>query len=190
MDNLEDFIKNNKTELNKQAPSPDVWKRIKAERDADREAENVIPIGKPKRAALPMQIMRMAASFLILALAAFGGYKLLDTPPIEEATAAIHAELDLTDEVSELDQYYESQVSGQFAKVESLIANDEILSEVREELEMLDKEKSKLLSDYDKNRNDKEIVQALMNTYRMKLNVLENIISLLNENENEEEQSI
>lgn len=186
MDNLEDFIKKNKEGFNTKSPSPDVWNRI---REEQRE-EEVIPISKGKRASMTMQVMRMAASFLILALAAFGGYKLLESPTSNGDAIVQNQESSFSNEVAELDQYYESQVKGQFAKVEGLIASDEILEEIKAELDILDNEKSKLLSDYEKNTNDKEIVEALMNTYRMKLNVLENIIKLLNENEHEEDQSI
>ncbi|MGB1038973.1 MAG: hypothetical protein ACPGYY_10025, partial [Bacteroidia bacterium] len=156
MDNLEDFIKNNKEGFDTKSPSPDVWNRIKDERNE----QKIVPIAKGKRASVPMQVMRMAASFLILALAAFGGYKLLESPTTSGDAMVQEAGNTFTNEVAELDQYYEGQVKGQFAKVESLIASDEIIEEIKAELDILDKEKSKLLSDYEKNTNDKEIVEA------------------------------
>jgi len=90
-------------------------------------------------------------------------------------------------ELVELDQYYESQVRMSLTQVNKLIADTSIINEVKEELQLLDKEKGKLFEEYGDEMDDKQVVEALMSTYRMKLQVLENILSLLKENENEEE---
>ena len=182
MDNLEDFIKNNREGFNCEKPSTDVWKRIQAER---KETETT-PISKGKRAVVPMQIMKMAASFLILALAAFGGYKLMNETSTDGESVVSHTE-NLPVELVELDQYYESQVRMSLTQVNKLIADTSIINEVKEELQLLDKEKGKLFEEYGDEMDDKQVVEALMSTYRMKLQVLENILSLLKENENEEE---
>ncbi|PCJ64961.1 MAG: hypothetical protein COA58_11865 [Bacteroidetes bacterium] len=186
MDNLEDFIKKNKGEFDSKTPSPDLWNRIKEER----EEEKVIPIATGKRAGIPMQIMRVAASFLILALAAFGGYQLLNDSNNEMDNEVTLETSNLPTELVELDQYYESQVTVSLTQINLIISDTSILNEVKSELKMLDDEKGKLFSEYGKEMDDQQIVEALMNTYRMKLQVLENILSLLNENENEADLSI
>jgi hypothetical protein len=185
MDNLEDFIKNNKEEFKTETPSSDVWKRIQAERNKT----EVTPIAKGKRAVIPMQFMKLAASVLILALAAFGGYKLMNGPSTDGGTTAYETQ-NLPVELVELDQYYETQVRMSLTQINSLVADTSIINEVKAELQLLDTEKGKLFREYGDEMDDKQVVQALMNTYRMKLQVLENILSLLNENENEEDLSI
>lgn len=183
MDNLEDFIKKNKGEFDNKTPAPDMWKRIQAEQAIDK----VVEMPARNRPKFPMQAMKMAASFLILALAAFGTYKLVVT---DEPSKSLTTESADEFNIAEVDAYYQKQVNVSLVKVEALIENEEILNEVREELKILDSEKARLMTDYDSDSDKKEVVQALMNTYRMKLQVLENIVSLLDEEENEENQSI
>ena len=137
-----------------------------------------------------MFIMRMAASFLILALAAYGGYTLLQGPNTEIVSSNEEFQNSLTGEIAQLDQYYEGQVGGKFTQVKLLIEDEQIVAEVSEELQLLDAEKRKLINDINDKPNKKELVEALMTTYRMKLEVLENIINLLDENPNETNQSI
>lgn len=179
MDNLEDFIKNNKGEFDQESPAPDMWKRIQAER------KPAAPIQQPKRNNT-WRVMKIAASFLILALAAFGTYKLAN--PDASTTVVADAQEDVN--MGEMDAYYQKQVSLSLTKVENLLGDEAIINEVKAELQLLDEEKKQLLQELQKDTDKKEVVQALMNTYRMKLQVLENILSLLDEDENEENQSI
>lgn len=178
MDNLEEFIKNNKGQFDDDAPSPDIWNRIQAER------KPTLPMVEPQ-SNQTFRVLKIAASFLILALAAFGSYKLAAPSKITVATidgAPTH--------LAEMDAYYQKQVSMSLTKVEAILDDTKIVEEVKNELQLLDIEKAKLLDDYTQNTNKKEVVEALINTYRMKLQVLENIVSLLDNTENEKDQSI
>ena len=181
MDNLEDFVNKNRGEFDAQSPRPELWDRIKESKEEHKDVVQLTPKKAPYQV---WQSMKIAASIAILFLAAFGGYKLLEDNPAYTVVRTTGQE-ELTSEMAELDSYYENQIRGQYIKVESLVASDEILEEIRNELEILDAEKAKLIEDYDRNANTQEIVEALMNTYKMKLDVLENILSLLNETENE-----
>ncbi len=179
MDNLEDFIKKNRGEFDGESPTPEVWKRIQAER------KPAVPIQQPKRKNT-WRVMRIAASFLILALAAFGTYKLVT--PDEPMTLATELSEDIN--MGEMDAYYQKQVNLSLTKVENLLGDKAIIDEVKAELQLLDDEKKQLLKELHEDTDKKEVVQALMNTYRMKLQVLENILSLLDEDQNEDNQSI
>jgi hypothetical protein len=179
MDNLEDFIKNNKGEFNTETPTPDVWGRIQQEQAND----GVLSL-PTKKATAPIQIMKIAASFLILALAAFGGYKLWDTPK-QEATITSETSFSPSQEMVQLDQYYQQQVGGKLTQVKGLVADENIVAEIVAELAILDEQQKELLSAMNETTNHKELVEALMSTYRMKLAVLQNIINLLEENDEE-----
>jgi len=186
MDNLEDFINKNRNKFDDQSPAPDMWKRIQEERSKD----NVIEMPTGNRAKLPMQVMKMAASFLILALAAFGGYKLLQTPEVDTVLAETSVQPNASNEMAQMDQYYQHQVVSKLTQVKELVADESIVNEVVAELKLLDQQQTELLADIHKTANQQELVEALMNTYRMKLEVLQNIINLLEENKEDENISL
>lgn len=177
MDNLEDFIKNNKGEFDREDPRDEIWQRISEQRSKNK----TIPIKKGNQRA-PLQMMKWAASLLLLATLGYMAYKISAPSTPDEIVATTEASNDLV----ELDAYYEKQVSMSFTQIEKIVADTAILREVKEELDILDKEKAHLFAEYGKELDDKQVIEALMSTYRMKLEVLENILSLLNENSNDE----
>lgn len=187
MDNLENFIRKNKESLDTHKPNKQVWEKIAAERADDTKVKS---LAHGKKSNNIWKTMRIAASISILALAAFGGYKLLSLESSSSTPIANNTERSLPESVNELEQYYEQKVTGEFTKVTSLIADEKILLEVKEELELLDQEKSELIKEYDQSANTQEVVQALMNTYKMKLQVLENITTLLNENHDDKNTAL
>ncbi|MBT8327802.1 MAG: hypothetical protein KJP21_08760 [Bacteroidia bacterium] len=175
MDNLEKFIKENKEQFNLEEPRADMWDKI----NKDRQKEN---IATKRRFILPYKSMRLAASILILALAAFGTYKLVSpeiVPVVAEST-------NLPQELIEMDHYYEAQVNTYVSQVKNVVHDEELLEEIENDLALLNIEKEQLFKDYGTEIDDEEVVQALISTYRMKIQILEDILKLLNEHNNEQ----
>lgn len=179
MDNLEDFIRKNKASFDSETPSEGVWKNIKAARKSAPKPTKQIWM-------FPAKIMRIAASIAILCLAAFGTYKLIS----KETPATVSAERNLPNNLAELDQYYEQQVGMYMAEVEKVITDTTILNSIKQDLKLLDKEKSSLFDEYGNQIADEQIVQALISTYRMKIQVLEDILTLMNENNDQPDKKI
>ena len=182
MDNLENFIKENRQELDIKTPSDQVWAKIAEQRQQDVQTQSKV---------VPMygiyKIMRVAASVIILALAAFGIYNLV--PQTKDVDmAATTAPLPM--EVVEMDQYYEQQVATQVVAVEQLLEDPELLADIKSDLELLNKEKNQLMGEFSQEIDNQELMEALAATYRMKLQVLENILEMIKEDNHEDQKSI
>ena len=179
MDNLEDFIRKNKAGFDLESPNDEVWQNIQASRKTAQKPSKQVWM-------FPAKIMRIAASITILCLAAFGTYKLIST----DANPIATTENSLPNNLAELDQYYEQQVGLYMSQVEKVITDKEILNSVKKDLELLDKEKKSLFDEYGNQIDDEQVIQALISTYRMKIQVLEDILTLMNENNDQKNNSI
>jgi hypothetical protein len=179
MDNLEKFIKNNKEQFNLEEPRADMWDKINKDR------KKVVKPAK-QRFIMPYKSMRLAASVLILALAAFGTYKLVS--PEKETIAAVETveSTKLPQELREMDHYYEAQVNSYVSQVKNVIQDEEIIKDIENDLALLNQEKEQLFKDYGTEIDEEEVVQALISTYRMKIQILEDILKLLNEQNDEQ----
>lgn len=179
MDDLEDFIRKNKASFDTGTPKDELWDKINANRKKDHILTKQVWM-------FPAKIMRIAASIVILCLAAFGTYKLIDT----EKPQTTSAEINLPNEVAELDQYYEKQVGIYMSQVEKVITDEELLADIKKDLKLLDKEKTELFDEYGNAIDDQQVLQALISTYRMKIQVLEDILTLINENNDTQNKNI
>ena len=179
MDNLEDFIRKNKASFDTETPKDELWDKINANRKKDNIPTKQVWM-------FPAKIMRIAASVAILCLAAFGTYKLID----KDQPQTTSTEINLPNEVAELDQYYEKQVGLYMSQVEKVITDEELLADIKQDLELLDKEKTELFDEYGNAIDDQQILQALISTYRMKIQVLEDILTLMNENNENDHNKI
>ena len=175
MDNLEKFIKDNKKQFNLEEPRPEVWNKIQEHRKPKRESTK-------QRFILPYKVMRLAASVLILALAAFGTYKLVSP----QETVVVSNSESLPQELIEMDHYYESQVNSYVTQVKTIIQDEDILKDIENDLALLNSEKEQLFKDYGTEIDEEQVVQALISTYRMKIQILEDILKLLNEHHDEQ----
>ncbi len=179
MDNLEKFIKDHKSEFDVETPRTELWDQLNQKRGKTKPTKRI--------SMFPYKTLRIAASIVILAFAVYGAYNLFAPTPTETTAST---EVTLPAELVELDQYYEGQVKVQFTKVNQLIDDEEILDDIKSDLEMLNDEKVALMEEYGTHIDDEEVVEALINTYRMKIHILEDILSIINEQEIENEQAI
>lgn len=179
MDNLEKFIRDNRTSFDQNEPPKDLWDKIDKERSKPHRA--------PRLSIRPIRAMRIAASIAILLLAGFGGYKLL-SPDSQPAVAIDQpaTEQILPAEIVEMDRYYEEQVNAYYTQLNTLIEDQEVMDEIKADLDILNQEKQRLFEEYGTEVSNEEVIEALINTYRMKTQVLENILSLIKEQENED----
>jgi hypothetical protein len=181
MDNLEKFIKDNKEKFNSETPRPELWAKLNEKRAPKKAQRKQIYM-------IPYRAMKIAAGIAILALATFGGYKLFTeqttTPQlvVEEST--------LPTELVELDQYYEAQVNVYFTKVNQRIVDPEVLDDIKKDLDLLNEEKTALFEEYGTEIDDEEIIEALISTYRMKIQILEDILNIIIEQDDDNEQAI
>lgn len=78
-------------------------------------------------------------------------------------------------EVAEMEGFYQEAINQKIELVKNQLADDQILSE----LEEMDKAFIELKTDLNENVDNEEVVMAMMENYRLKLKILEEILTEL-----------
>ena len=133
-----------------------LWENVS--RELDRKERNVMP-----------WIMRIAAGLVFLALSTLLVYTLSETSTYREGIALYQ----VSPEMKETEQYYIQLISERMAELSSY---PEIEQAAENEVAQLDSLYADLRKDLADNIDNEEVVSAMIQTYRLKLEVLENIL--------------
>lgn len=173
MDQLEQFINQNREELDNLSPDPGSWDRIKKKRRS------------VKRFTLGMGALRYAVVLTVIALAAIGVYSLLYSPASNEV--AVH---ELPPEMAELEYFYETQVSQQQQTINRLLANDEeTRKEIERELEYLNQEKEALMEEFNYDISNEDVIERLIEVYRLRLQILNRVLANIQPETNDNQKT-
>ena len=158
-DNLKEHIENHRDEFDS------------FDFDAD-TSWNAISQGLKQKKIVPwMRIAKMAIAACLLVFTGLGAYHLGKTTGEEVAVQ----------EWVEAQQYYEGQINSKLALVQTKV-NDPFLLE---DMADMDQAISELKNDLKDNVDNAEVVEAMMENYRLKLKILESILEQLSEDKNE-----
>lgn len=81
-------------------------------------------------------------------------------------------------EIVETEMYYEGLINERIRKIEQLNPHAEQISEILKDLSEFDNSLVNMKKDLEQAPGDERIIGAVMNTYRMKLEVLDNIVEI------------
>ncbi|MBR9859205.1 hypothetical protein GYB22_00340 [bacterium] len=172
-DQFEKFVRNNREDFDRSEVPAGAWDKIKEKR-------------KPKKTRIIQWMPRLqqVAAILIIGLAAFGVYSMFKSEPEVVKTE----ESQLPAEIAEMDRYYEAQVVSAMQELDQTEGVDkELTADVQEELDILQAEKLRLFDELKNDVNNEAILQELIQTYRMRLEVLEDVLSMIREINEEQE---
>ncbi len=142
--------------------SVELWDAI--ETRLDQEAK------KSKR--LPWKAMfKVAAAFLIICTVAIGYYMNNQRISIERNGIALH---NISSELADTEAFYTTQINEKIQLIE--LNSGELNPEVRIQLELLDEEYKSLKDDLQDNADSEEVINAMIEYYRLKLSMLEKIL--------------
>jgi hypothetical protein len=170
-DKLEDFIRQNRPEFDDQEPDPAIWDRI----------------GKPKRRIIHMNWRRItwqAAAVVIIFISSyyFHGYMASRRIPEQQKSAR---ELSgdnspMAQQLAEAEAFYASKIDYTRDEVFRLAGDrPQIREEVNREMVDLDKVFEDLKKDLKDNTDNEEVIEAMIQNYRMKLDILEEMLRQL-----------
>ena len=169
MDKFEEHIKKVRQDLDIYNPPPELWNRI--ERTLEKEK------------SIKLKWLSVAAMIIVV----LGIAALLLKPSFNQNSNVIHnAEgiNQVTPQLSETEIYYNNLVSAIYREAAPLLStNPEINKELTEDLSRLDSIGSEIRKDLKDNIANQEVVEALIQTYRIKIRLLEDILNLLKEND-------
>lgn len=169
-DNLEQFISENREDFDLYEPDPQLWKKI--EKTTSR-----------KTITLKKVVWRAAAVILIFgASMVFHRYiDMLNT--LESANVEIP-------ELQEAEIYYSSMVNSKLGELKPMLEDHPGLDEeVMTDLSELDKMYDELKNDLKDNVSNQEVIEAMVENYRLRLSILEDILNELKEDNKEDESN-
>lgn len=169
MDELERHIKSVRDELDINEPGPGIWRRIEAD----------LP-GRPRN--LQSRLWRAAVA-VIVAGAAFAiiAGMLLATQRLNDPQVT---------EVRETYRYYDEKIRDLYREAEPLLTTyPDISTELTLGMNELDSLSARIISDLGDNIASSEVIEALIGNYRLRIELLEDMLRLMKENGIEEDNN-
>ncbi len=167
-DNLEQFIQENRKQFDVAVPSSTVWSKIDAA--LPKEEAKVIPFRR---------LVSMAASVVVL----LGMGVLIGLQLAPQADSSI---AELAPEFQEIEQYYSNKVNYQLAQLAKYQAsNDPLIHQDLAELDQWLEQLQHELLEVPKGQKE-EIINAIINNYKTKLNILERVLKHAQEHTTQE----
>ncbi|HUX95201.1 MAG TPA: hypothetical protein VMV47_05650 [Bacteroidales bacterium] len=175
MDRLEEYIKKNRESLDIHTPSPEVWDRVNREL-------------KPARAV--KKWLAIAASVAVLTAMSLIFYQIGRNSVNPDMVTQFRGELPSKIQLKEAEAYYTSQINELYREAEPLLAaNPELQDELNSDISQIDSIYADLKEDLKDNIANQDVVEALIRNYTIKIKILEDMLSILRENENNAEKN-
>ncbi len=172
MDRLEEFIKSNREDLDRYSPSPGNWAKIKR---------------SIKKSNAPLwRWVSVAAMFVVILGTALlfiknGNLKRRDGISITCDAIDIKGNRQL----KETEIYYNNLINSLYREATPLLTgNPDVKKELANDISHLDSLCLEIKKDLKDNVANQEVVEALIQNYRIKIQLLEDMLIILKENEN------
>lgn len=167
MGKLEDFIRGNREDLDDQYPSPETWEGIR--RELVRRNPGIL-----KR-------MAAAAVIIVVATAAIFHYAI---DKRDDAMNNREAILKNNPQLKETELYYSNLVNSLYNEVSPMLAGyPDIKKEFLKDMSQIDSICTDIKKDLKDNVSNQEVIEALINNYRIKIQILEEMLAQLKQNE-------
>lgn len=173
-DKLEQFILDSRADFDDLSPSPASWEKIKG---------NIKPV---RRINWTATMLRIAAAVVIFV----ASYIFIDYNFYSNADADLQAKATLEDAynnipvLQEANAYYSNHIRSMENELVSLAGPDSpITKDIKTEFEELDQVFTELKSDLNDDAANEEIIEAMIQNYRIKVQILEEILSQLKSEE-------
>jgi hypothetical protein len=175
MDKLEEHIRKNRENLDRYSPSSKNWRNIRREIHKEKN-----PLRKwLSIAAMFVVILGTALVFIKYSGPGKGFMK------IEEASKSSQ-----NTQLKETEIYYNNLVNSIYLEAKPLLtANPDVQRELATDISHIDSICSEIKKDLKDNVANQEVVEALIQNYRIKIQLLEDMLTILKENDNNPEKN-
>jgi CHASE3 domain sensor protein len=171
MDNLEQYIKRNRDELDKYDPSPIIWSRI---------LNAVKPVRRSARFWLSA-----AASITVLI-----GISAIIILVGQKRNTTYNTDNNIQPALKETEMYYNTLVNSLYHEAKPLLTGQpEIEKELNTDMAQIDSICVDIMKDLKDNVANQEVIEALIQNYRIKIKILEDMLNVLKQNEVEKDKN-
>jgi len=175
-DRLEDFVKQHREQFDQREPDPSIWLKINPANQTGAEVA--------KQEHRPLRWLRIAAAVAMIFAGSTAGIYFLTG---EKADAELYS--DLYTEIMETEQYYSQMVADRYNELQPFLAGNPLAKEMlASDMDELDEVYEELKEDLKDNASNPEVIEAMILNYRVKLEVLEDLLNQLKEKENQDEK--
>jgi hypothetical protein len=177
MDNLEEYTRKHREEMDRYKPSSGIWRRIrKGLRTGKASGYRWISI-----AAMIAVIIGTTAVFFRQ------GYRFSQKPDRDGSYQTI---MKAGSELKEAEIYYNSLAISLYREATPMLArNPEINTELTADISHIDSICSEIKKDLKDNVANQDVIEALIQNYRIKIRLLEEMLEILKENEENPEKN-
>jgi len=181
-DKLEKYIINKSEDFNDLTPDPKIWEKITDDLDMD---------GEKVRRFTPGKILWRVAAVIIIFIASYFFHDMMSKRDRIQIADQEGIETPGSNEVlkmlEEAEAYYTARITTMQEEVYRFAAsNPEIREEINLELSQLDSIYAELKKDLKDNAANEQVVEAMIQNYRIKLEILEDILNQLRKTEKNE----
>lgn len=174
MDRFEEHIRKNRDKLDRYTPPAETWKRINKELNRSKH--------------LRWQWISIAAMVAVI----LGTSVILFRPGTRQSGTKNDFSTDISNsnpQLKETEIYYNNMVNSLYKEATPLLTNNpEIRKELNNDLSHLDSICIDLKKDLKDNISNQEVVEALIRNYRIKIEILEEMVNVLKENNTSEKK--
>lgn len=172
--NIEDLIRENKNLFDGSEPSEGHFERFQAKLEARSYTFN-------KRVSVLPYLLRAAAVAILVTLSSLWSWEHIFSPDSKRMTLS-----DVSSEYSEVEKYYVQQVNLMEDEIKALPMNEgEDKEMLMAELENMDAIYEELQKDLKANPDDERVINAMIEHYQRKVDVMNYILAQLREVSNE-----
>jgi hypothetical protein len=173
-------VKQHRDQFDRYEPDPSIWLRINPASTnpaSTNPANNLV-----KRQPRPMRWLRVAAAVAMIFAGSTAGLYFLTGEKGERDPYRS----ELYQEMTDTEQYYNRMVSDRFEELKPFLTSNPAASEMlSSDMEELDQAYKELKEDLKDNASNPEVVEAMILNYRVKLEILEDLLNQLKEKENQ-----
>lgn len=176
MDKLEEHVRKNREALDRYNPPSGTWRRIR----------KLIFIKKPN----PLRLVVSIAAMLAIIIASATLFLKHDNFLSGNWITITNSLSDQNPQLKETEIYYNNLVFSLYNKVNPLLAaNPDIRNELFTDISHLDSVYVEIRKDLKDNVSNQEVIDALIQNYRIKIELLEEMLEILRENEEKSDKS-
>jgi hypothetical protein len=169
MEKLEDFIRKNREGLDDQNPSPEIWKGIRRDLLSRR----------------PVILKRLAAAAVIIVVVTAAIYHYTNENKDGFMNQREASLMKNNPQLKETESYYNNLVNSLYNEAVPLLAGyPDIRNEFLSDMSQIDSICTNIKKDLKDNVSNQEVIEALIKNYRIKIQILEEMLDLLKQNEN------